>query len=421
MIALVDCNNFYVSCERVFAPRLNGRPVVVLSNNDGCVISRSQEAKSLGIRMGEPFFKRRRTLDRQGVEIFSSNYPLYADLSDRVMNILSQFTNELEIYSIDEAFLSIKGKSSSAIVRAREIERIVRKWTGIPVSVGTARTKVLAKIANETAKKHADQGGVCDLSGIPKKRLDDILDRFPIEEVWGIGYRYAELLRKHGIDTALKLKNSDIRWVRKNLTVTGEKIVRELNGMQCFEISTAFKNKKKITCSRSFGVRVTEPENLKEALSSYTMIAASKLRKQKSLCKGIYVFITTGRFDKDAYSKGLSRSLPAATADTSKLITAGHDLLNKIFRDGKRYAKAGVVLFDITPEKETPSDLFLRTYQESGKDRLMSTLDALNDKWGSGTVEYASAGIDRTWKMSQKFLSAKYTTSWSSLPKAKTQ
>ncbi|MDD4202575.1 MAG: Y-family DNA polymerase [Candidatus Omnitrophica bacterium] len=411
----MDCNNFYVSCERVFQPNLNKKPVVVLSNNDGCVISRSQEAKDLGIQMGTPYFKCKEGFKIHGVKAFSSNYTLYADISKRVMETLSGFSSHIEVYSIDEAFLSFDGMCIDLTEYGAKIKKTVYQWTGMPVSVGIAKTKVLAKIANHIAKKQRQCNGVFDLSSLSEDQIDNMLNVFPVEDIWGVGRRYAMMLRQQGIKTALSLKQKDIKWVRKKMTVAGERIVRELRGTKCIEIDTMIKNKKEITCSRSFGKKVSTIKEIKEAVSEYVTRASEKLRHQESVCTGVYVYIATALFSEDRYFKGDLQKLVMPTANTSTIISNAHNIIDNIYVEGKKYAKAGVVLTGIINKTNIHSDLFEVSYQTGSQEKLMSVIDGLNNKMGKGAVSFACNGIDKQWKMSQKLLSNEYTTIWDQL------
>ncbi|MBD3425895.1 MAG: translesion error-prone DNA polymerase V subunit UmuC [Candidatus Omnitrophica bacterium] len=416
MIALVDCNNFYVSCERVFKPSLNGRAVVVLSNNDGCVISRSQESKDLGIKMGAPLFKCETFLREHGVKIFSSNYALYADMSKRVMETLSGFAPDIEVYSIDEAFLKLPDARGNLTGQGRKIRRTVLAWTGIPVSVGIAGTKVLAKIANELAKKDLRHDGVFDLSALPAKKAEQILGSFPVEGIWGVGTQYAKYLKRHRISTALDLKRVDPRWARAHMTVTGERLVRELNGTCCMDIESVSKNKKEITSSRSFGRKITDINQIKEAVSDYATRAAVKLRRQGSVCSGLFVFIMTSSYDRDRYYNGSYRSLATPTAGTSAIIRAAHGIIDRIYLEGKRYAKAGVILMDISGRRNLQLDLFEAGYYNSKSEALMHAVDKLNSRWGRGLLSYASNGIMKKWAMRRRILSPGYSTRWDEIP-----
>lgn len=420
MIALVDCNNFYVSCERAFQPRLDKRPVVVLSNNDGCVISRSRESKELGIPMGAPFFKWRKFFHEKGVKAFSSNYELYADMSERVMETLSRFSPDIEVYSIDEAFISLEGISGPPADLGAGIRKTVRSWTGIPVSVGIGPTKVLCKVANEKAKRDPGLAGVLDLSSSSESDINSILNDFPVMDLWGIGHRTAAKLKRCGIITALELKNADPRWARREMTVTGERIVRELRGIQCVSLETVPADKKEITTSRSFGRKITNLDDLREAVSSYVSVAAAKLRGQGSLATGIYVFLMTSRFDASSCYNSAFRSFSVPTADTGQFISEAMEMVEKIYRDGRNYAKAGVILTDVSKNTAIQHDLFTSNYQDTRSSGLMRTLDDLNVKMGRGTVRYASNGIKRNWGMKRGFLSARYTSVWDDIPPVKT-
>lgn len=423
LFALVDCNNFYASCERAFNPALENKPVIVLSNNDGCVVARSKEAKKIGIGMGVPVFKCRDLINRYRVHVFSSNYALYGDMSRRVMDILSEMAPVVEVYSIDEAFLDLAGFGADGDQGrhfinefTREIRKKILTWTGIPVSIGIGPTKTLAKIANHVAKKNARLGGVFNITDHPA--TDMILDRIKVEDIWGIGRQYAYFLNRHCIYTALQLKNSPPQWIRKNMTVNGLRTVTELNGIQCLSMDCMPASKKGITSSRSFGSPVQTYPALREALSSYVTRAAEKLRLQSSAASVIYVFLATNRFKKEdpQYSNSLTAILPAPSSFTPELIrTAGH-CLEKIYRSGYSYKKVGVILTEIVPDCSIQQDLFGKSADDDRKRRLMKVLDALNARLGSDTLRYAATGIRREWKMRRMLCSPRYTTCWHELP-----
>lgn len=411
MFALVDCNNFYASCERVFNPALNGKPVVVLSNNDGCIISRSNEAKALGIKMGTPAFKMAEFLQQNDVTIHSSNYALYGDLSHRVMSTLEQFTPELEVYSIDEAFLNLTGLTVDFTEYARKIRRIVFKNIGIPVSVGVGPTKVLAKAANHYAKKVLPNQGICVLD-TPAK-IDEALKLFEIDEVWGIGRQYAKLLKPLNIKTAWDFIQLRDDWVRKRMTVVGLRVKKELEGISCSEIELIPPAKKVICTSRSFGTSQTELEPINEAVSTYAARCAAKLRKQHSCAGMLMVFIHTNGFieNEPQYEKNFVCKLPVATNSTIELIRYALFALQAIYKKGYRYKKAGVLVFDIVPEDQVQASLF------DGVDRdkqaaIMKTLDGINSKYGRDALKIAAQGSGEKWKLRQEKLSSCYTTQW---------
>lgn len=416
LFALVDCNNFYVSCERVFAPHLEGRPVVVLSNNDGCIVSRSAEAKSLGVPMGAPFFRWESFLRLHKTAVFSSNYALYGDLSRRVMNTLSTFSPEIEIYSIDEAFLGLRLRPGVDLsVYGREIRERVRRWTGIPVSVGMASTKTLAKAANKLAKGDRGLGGVLNLADYPG--ADDLLAGLEVGSVWGIGPRYAAFLGRRGVHTALDLKRCAPDWARKHLTVCGQRTVLELRGQSCIPLDEAPDPKQGIRCSRTFGGTVTSLADLREAVATYTGRAAEKLRRQHSVAGLLHVYLMTNPFhvDRAQYANSWSRALPAATAYTPELVRVALIGLDEIYRPGYEYKRTGVVLLDIVSQDTVQLDLFEGDTDFQRRRRLMQTVDKINDCWGAHTLTFAGMGLRKPWKMQQQRLSPRFTTHWREL------
>lgn len=415
VFALVDCNNFYASCERVFNPRLNGQPVIVLSNNDGCVVARSNEAKALGIGMGVPEFMVREIIRTHQVQVFSSNYALYGDMSQRVMETLQQFCPDLEIYSIDEAFLSLSGfRSKNFAEYAATIRATVKQWTGIPVSIGIAGTKTLTKIAGDIAKK--TPGGVFDL--LTYSDRESLLGRTAVADVWGIGRAHSAFLHQHGIRTALELSRADDHFIRKHMGIVGLRLVMELRGLSCLELELCPPPKKGITCARSFGRAITTLTEMEQAVSSYVTRAAEKLRAEKLAVTNLTVFMHTNQFKDDPqYSNSLTIKLPVATATTHELISAALQSVRKIWRNGFAYKKAGVMFVGLVPASQVQADLF------DGKDRtrskkLMAALDSINERFGSGTLQYASSGISKEWKATFNRRSPAYTTSWDQLPVA---
>ncbi|MFA7381827.1 MAG: Y-family DNA polymerase [Desulfurivibrionaceae bacterium] len=414
IFALLDCNNFYVSCERLFNPKLAGQPVVVLSNNDGCIIARSNEAKALGIRMGEPFFKCRKFIEAKQVQVFSSNYPLYGDLSQRVMGILSQLEPEVEVYSIDEAFFrQPKGKSQALLENGRHIRTTVGKQVGIPVSIGFGATKTLAKIANRIAKKQPEHGGVFVL---PEQNLEAILATIEVGEVWGIGPRQSQKLCAYGMRTVLDLKNANDAWLRKHLTITGLRTAMELRGVSCLPFEEAPAPRKSITSSRSFGQPVTDLSGLREALSAYVSIAAEKLRAEQKKAGCLQVYLTTNRFreGEPQYANSLTVTLANPTASTLALIHHASEALRQLYRPGFSYQKVGVVLVDLVASSHEQQHLFRVPHKEQGE--LMAALDKINRRWGRDTLQSGSAGLERPWKNKQTRKSPSYTTSWHELP-----
>ena len=407
MIALVDCNNFYVSCERVFAPRLRNCPVVVLSNNDGCVIARSEEAKALGIKMGVPFFQIDYLIEKEKLQVFSSNYTLYGDMSARVMEALSLFSPETEIYSIDEAFLAVESEKNQSAAFGEKIRADVFKWLGLPVSIGIAPNKTLAKIANRLAKRL--NLGVFELSG--EKLIREVLTETPVNDVWGIGYNSTKKLNALGIKNAYQLKHLDRRWARKLLSVVGARIVEELNGSVCLPLELVPPPKKSITCSRSFGCLVENIECLHEALDSYLVKAGEKLRGKNLTANAITVFLNTNRFAKDQqYNNSLTIELANATNSTRELREWTRKALKQIFKPGYFYKKVGVILQGLQPESSETVRLYNEQNYEKDK-RLMHALDKISGKFGSGTIRFGVQKNTAQWRMKAEMQSQKYTTS----------
>ncbi|TKB91231.1 MAG: Y-family DNA polymerase [Nitrospira sp.] len=415
IFALVDCNNFYASCERVFNPKLHGQPIVVLSNNDGCVVARSNEAKALGIGMGVPEFQIRPVLREHQVQVFSSNYTLYGDMSQRVMETLDPFSPELEIYSIDEAFLSLSGFSSWNLTEHGQVIRdTVKRWTGLPVSVGIAETKTLAKIANRVAKRTPDTGGVFDLLACSDREA--VLSRVAVEEVWGIGRNHARVLNQNGITTALQLREVDDRWIRKRMGVVGLRLVLELRGVSCLDLEQCPAPKQSLTCSRAFGKLISSLAEMEEAVSVYTSRVAEKLRRERLAASVLTVCLTTNEFkDGPQYSNTLTRKLPTVTDNTADLIESAIQSIQAIYRGGYHYKKAGVMLTGLVPASQIQADLF-DDHNRRKSNRLMSALDAVNDRWGAGALHYASSGFTTSWKTQFHHRSPAYTTDWNSLP-----
>ncbi len=418
--ALVDCNNFYASCERVFAPHLAGRPIVVLSNNDGCVIARSAEAKAAGIPMGKPAFMCRELFTRHGVAVFSSNYALYGDMSARVMATLSRFTPTMEIYSIDEAFLDLAGLPGGPVATAHELRETVVRWTGIPVSVGIGPTKTLAKLANRAAKKRPESGGVLDLAACPD--LDAVLAATPVEDVWGIGRRHAAMLEGFGIRTALAFRELPRDFVKKRMTVQGLHTLLELRGQPCIDLEHAPPPARTLMSSRSFGRAVTSLDELAEAVAEYAARAAARLRARGLFASGVQTYVQTyaGKDGRPPYANAACAAPRAATAHTGELIAAARQALETIFRPGHRYKKAGVILLGLEPAGRRQLSLLDAPPEEDARGkRLMAALDAVNAKWGHGALAPAACGIDKPWAMRQASRSPRYTTVWDELPVAR--
>ena len=409
-IGLVDCNNFYVSCERLFQPALRNRPVVILSNNDGCVIARSNEAKALGLKMGVPLFEARHIVEPHGVAVYSSNYALYGDLSRRVMEALRVLAEEIEVYSIDEAFVGLDGEDGGSDLRGCgvDIQGKVLRWTGIPTSIGIAPTKTLAKVANHLAKQEKEHQGVLDLSAPGEQTA--ALERIPVEEVWGVGPAHSKLLKAAGIRTALKLRDADRRWVRRRMTVVGARIVEELRGVRCLPLESRPALKKSVTCSRSFGRPVESLDELREAVALYVTRAAEKLRRGGVAARSVTVFANTNRFSPEPqYANSTTHHLAQATDSTGELLGWALGALEHIYRPGYRYKKAGVYFSRLVPVDGLTGRLFDDDSFERSR-RLMSAVDDLNAKFGKDTVRFGAVNPAGGWQT--KFLrrSRCYTT-----------
>lgn len=417
-IALVDCNNFYVSCERVFDPKLRNAPVVVLSNNDGCVVSRSAEAKELGIAMGQPFYEIQGLVKRGILHCFSSNYALYGDLSQRVMTTLEEFSPAVEPYSIDEAFLYLPSRNGTSLIeQGTEIRDRVMRWTGIPVSTGIATTKTLAKIASEIAKKSTQK--VVDINTLD---VDRVLASTPIEGVWGVGRRLGKRLRNSGLDTALALRDVDDQWARSKLNVIQQRTVLELQGIPCISLETAPASRQSLICTRSFGQKLSEKEPVFEAVASFATQIGYKLRKRKLAASYIYVFasVRTPKSSSNSYyrnstSVSASCMLPSSTSNTLELIHHAHNLLEQCFTDGLRYYRAGVAVHGLVPESNTQTNLFGQNERALEETVLMQTIDQINQRWGKEVLGSAAIGTQKAWQMKQEKLSPRYTTQWSDI------
>ena len=414
IFALVDCNSFYASCEKVFAPGLEGSPVVVLSNNDGCIIARSAEARELGIRMGVPAFEISDLLETKDVAIFSTNYALYGDMSQRVMTILQKFTPTLEVYSIDEAFLDLSGMPLFDLHEyGRLICQTVVKWTGIPVSIGIAPTKTLAKLANDVAKDLPEKEGI--MFWTDEETIDRYLGSLSAGQVWGIGPQHTRLLEKHGILTACDLKHVNEKWIRQHMGVMGERTVLELRGISCYPVDDNPSPKKGICTSRSFGRPVETYDDLEEATTSFVASVAEKLRKQKSVAQSLTVFVMTNRFARGPqYVNGMTITLPVATHHTAELIHHTRIILKKLFRKGYLYKKSGVIVNDIISQKTLQCTLWDDRNREK-QEKITAAIDQINARMGKGKVRYAVQGTGRKWKMRQERLSPRYTTDWEEL------
>lgn len=414
-LALVDCNNFYVSCERLFRPDLAGVPMVVLSNNDGCVVSRSNESKALGVKMGQPWFECKELAQEHGILAFSSNYELYADLSNRVMNTLSGFSPSQEVYSIDECFVDLTG-----MPKLREVSYAMRQrvgqWVGMPVCVGIGPTKTLAKLANHVAKKHPRSKGVFSYNALTAEQKTRLLAQLPVEEVWGVGRKLTKRLALHGVQTVLDLREAHIPTLRAEFGVVMEKIQRELQEVACIKLEEVQPDKQQIISSRSFGGMVTELPVLKDALSTFVANACAKLRAQNSHAAVIQVFLQTNRFRKDLpqYMPSLAVPLPYPTNDSLEVNRWADYLCERMFKDGYQYKKAGIMLSEISPVTRQQGDL-LET-APAGNQRLMQALDMLNKRYGRGAVKISTQGAYKGWQMRQERKSPCYSTRWDDVP-----
>ena len=413
-IALVDCNSFYVSCERLFNPRIRKKPVVVLSNNDGCIISRSNEAKALGIKMGEPYFKARDIILKNKVEVFSSNYSLYGDLSRRVMRTLKRFNSDIEVYSIDEAFMDLSNYTDTEVESVgREIRQTVLKWTGIPTSIGIAKTKTLSKVANHIAKKK--QSGVTSLIGI--ENLDPILEKVEINDVWGVGRQLTKFYQKNGIYNAKQLKNKSNTWIKKSSNVLSSRTAMELRGVPCIDIETTQTKRKSCVVSRSFGKRIETFQELKEAVANYCLNASEKIRSESLVAKAITVFVRTSPFQRNFgyYSNSKTVDFPIATNNSIETVKTAVASLESIFKNGYRYQKAGVMLTGLS-NTDGKKNLFSSEKDEK-INSLMRSMDNTNYRYGRATLSLASAGVHKKWNMRRQYSSKIDTADFYSLPK----
>lgn len=421
VFALVDANNFYASCEKLFDPQLCHRPVVVLSNNDGCVVARSAEVKALGIPMGAPWFKLKEEARRHGIVAFSSNYALYADISNRVVEILSSFTPNLEVYSIDESFLELSGFERVGYQEyGAQIRQRVADWLGMAVCVGIGPTKTLAKLANHCAKKQlAGAEGVCDLTRLPAAEQTPLFSRIEVGEVWGVGRKIAARLEAMGIRTVQQLRDADAETLRSNFSVVLERTVRELRGVSCLALEEIVPERQQIMSSRSFGTLIYDLEDLEEAVASYIARAAEKLRAQDSLAGALQVYLRTNIFKPEVpqYQRAVTVPLPEASADTRVLTHWALRVLRRIYRPGFGYHKAGITLLDIVPRGNQQLSLFSAGNSTNGGNlNLMRTLDSINGRYGRGTLRLAAEGVAKTWQMRRGNLSPRYTTDWECIP-----
>lgn len=415
--ALVDVNNFYASCEAVFDPKLVGKPIVVLSNNDGCVVARSAEAKALGLKMTQPWHLIRKAAEAQGVIAFSSNYTLYADMSNRVVRILRDLAPHIEVYSIDESFLDLTG-IRGLIPHGQLIRARVKQWTGLTVCVGIGSTKTRAKLANHIAKKNPQFGGVFDLEALSADEQHRWLQGIDVGEVWGVGPRIAPKLRAMSITTVATLQQADPKAIRSGFSVVLERTVEELRGISCMALEMVVPDKDQIMCSRSFGRDISSLSELKEAVISYASRAAEKLRQQDSHAGAVMVFIRTNPFKASIpqYSNSLQASLPMATSDTRLLARTAITLLERLYRPGFAYQKAGVMLMNLAPAAQRQGSLLESAGDGEKQTNLNRTLDRINQRYGRGSIALAGAGLTKDWKMRRGNLSPAYTTDWKALP-----
>jgi DNA polymerase V len=415
-IALVDCNNFFVSCERVFAPALAKLPVVVLSNNDGCIIARSNEAKALGLGMGQPVFKAKAILQQHQVKVFSGNFALYGDFSWRVVQTLHSFSPEVEVYSIDEAFLPLVGDRPTLTAQGRTLRQQVRQWTGIPTSIGIAETKTLAKLAAELAKRSPQLAGVLNLTGHPTLQ-ERALAATPVGDVWGVGRKLAPKLQAMGITTALALRDTPHQHLLANGFATPLlRTVTELQGTPCLPLELAPTPKQSVVCSRSFGQAITQLAPLQQAVAAYTARAAQKVRQGQQAALALRVFIRTNPFSKHQpqYSNYLDMTLPLATADTAVLISYATQAVAKLYKPGFAYHKAGAMLFGLLPQEAVQPNFW--QHPDPKRMALLATVDKLTTELGSHAIKFAAEGLGPRWRMTQEHRSPRYTTHWDELP-----
>ena len=417
-IALVDCNSFYVSCERLFNPSINKKPVVVLSSNDGCVISRSIEAKNLGIKMGEPYFKVKKIVKENNVKIFSTNFALYGDISRRVMKTLKQFSPQMEIYSIDEAFLDLSSiKNEDLLEHSYKIRKTILKWTGIPTSIGIGSTKTLSKVANYIAKK--EKSGVIDL--VNSKKIDELLSKIKINDVWGVGKQLTKFYIKNEINTAYDLKKMNNSWIKKNTNVFGSRTAMELRGLSCTSLEPYEEKRKNCCVSRSFGKKVTRLEDLSEAITKHCLNAAEKIRLDKQTTKKITVFIRTSPFQmgNNYYAKSKDVDLPIRTNDSIILIKQALIALEDIFKKGYQYQKAGIIFSGLKDAKLYDKNLFSTINNDEKRIRLMEAIDHTNIKYGRNTLSIAQARLKKKWNIKRQYSSKIDTASFDFLPTVK--
>ncbi|WP_104502097.1 Y-family DNA polymerase [Pseudomonas orientalis] len=417
MFCLVDCDCFYVSCERLFQPELRNVPVAALSNSDGAVVSRSLECKALGVKMGQPFFEIKHLMETQGLKVVSSNYALYQEISNRVMKILAGFAPRIEVYSIDESWLDFSGISGDLEKIGKEIQKEVLRQTGIGVGVGFGKTKTLAKMANFSAKKwRLKTGGVVVLDD-PEK-IEKLLKWLPVSEIWGIGRKISARLEIMGIKKAIQLRDYDKKSLRKMFNVNVEKTATELGGVSCYRLEENSEPKQSIASTRSFGTRITELQGLREAVTTYASRAAVKLRSERQLCSCLQVFIQTSRFDDKPYSRSAICALTTPTNDTREFVSLALEGLDRIFIKGYRYAKAGIILTQFCDGKSYQPDLFAPAPRKNSEE-LMNIMDSINLRWGRGTMRLATEPQIASWGMKRDYLSDSFLTDWNQLRSVK--
>lgn len=419
--ALVDVNNFYVSCERVFQPRLENKPVVVLSNNDGCAVARSAEVKALGIKTGMPWFKMKELANQHQIEAFSSNYTLYGDMSNRVVTILKEFSPDIEVYSIDESFLRIERIAhlyGGPHAMGQAIVERIKQWTGLPVCVGIGSSKTLAKLANHLAKKINSFNGICDFSNLPKQEQLHWMSETSVQEIWGVGAQTTKKLNAMNIRTVLDLKQTSPKLIRAHLGVVMERTCNELNGISCLQLEDVTPAKQQILASRSFGKPVLSLEHLGEAIATHITRASEKLRQQQSVAGAIHVFIRTSPFKDDQYHQGITVSLKEATDDLLTLTNEAIAALKLIYKAGYQYKKAGIMLSLLSEKRTSQQSLFEDVEAKGKSSQLMSVLDSINHRFGPSSIRTAACGTEKAWAMRSDNRSGNYTTQWDELPMA---
>jgi DNA polymerase V len=412
--ALVDCNNFYASCERVFNPKLKDKPIVILSNNDGCVVARSNEAKAVGVKMGVPFFQITGLVEEHKIHVLSSNYALYGDMSARVMRVIGEFAPTQEVYSIDESFLNLTGMRDLTGVGS-QIRIRVKQWLGLPVCVGIAPTKTLAKLCNATAKSYNKLDGVLDYNSLSEERKTKLLQSFEVGDVWGIGRRLTERLRLLGITTAYTLRESDPEEMSKRFSVVMKRTITELRGISCIDMENVDEARKQILSSRSFGRAVTDLHDLEAAVTMYTSRAAEKLRGDGSLANELNVYVRTSPYSQDPYAESMTVKFPQPSDDTMFLVKCAMESLRSIYKPGLVYQKAGVTLSNLVPNEGQQLSLFHPQEDNAKSKRMMLALDQTNQKYGRGALFIAGEGVNKSWQIRSEYKTPAYTTSWNEL------